>query len=143
MRRGILIDTSAWIEAMRPKGEEPVRAKVHAALREGRARLCDFVRLELWNGVGGEAERRWLAELEATVESVPTNLRVWAEARKQTSEARHHGLTVPASDHLIAACARVHDLDLLHRDTHFDRLETLVKQSLRPTNEPGDHDPAR
>jgi len=64
MTRPVLIDTSAWVEAMRRRGDETIRNEVHAALRTGRARFCDFVRLELWNGVGGDAERKWLLELE-------------------------------------------------------------------------------
>ena len=125
MSRPVLIDTSAWIEAMRARGDEVLRARVQAAVREGRARFCDFVRLELWNGVGAEPERRWLAKLEHVVDTVPTDARVWSEARDLAEETRRRGLTLPASDLLIAACARVHGLDLLHRDAHYDRLAEL------------------
>ena len=45
------------------------RNAVYSALRAGRARFCDLVRLELWNGIGGDRERKWLRELEQTVES--------------------------------------------------------------------------
>ena len=123
----ILIDTSAWIEAMRARGDDAIRAQVQIAVREGRARFCDFVRLELWNGVGAEPERRWLAELEQVVDTVPTDARVWSEARSLAEETRRQGLTLPASDLLIAACARIHGLDLLHRDAHFDRLAELLR----------------
>ncbi len=33
------------------------------------------------------------------------------------------GASVPATDLLIAACARVHGLELLHRDARFERIE--------------------
>jgi predicted nucleic acid-binding protein len=122
----LLIDTSAWIEAMRRRGDEATRGEVHAALRTGRARFCDFVRLELWNGIGGDAERKWLLELEQSVETVPTNDSVWAEARRLAQEARRQGLSLPGSDLLIAACSRVHGLEILHRDGLFDRLAALV-----------------
>jgi predicted nucleic acid-binding protein len=95
---------------------------VHAALRSGRARICDIVRLELCNGIGDERERKWLDELEEAVETVPTDAAVWAEAKRLAQEARRRGLAVPATDLLVAACCRVHGLDLLHRDGHFDRL---------------------
>jgi predicted nucleic acid-binding protein len=129
MARPLLIDTSAWVEAMRRRGDEAVRNEVHAALRAGRARFCDFVRLELWNGIGGDAERKWLLELEQSVETVPTDERVWAEARRLAQEARRQGLSLPGSDLLIAACARVHSLEILHRDGHFDRLASTVPVS--------------
>lgn len=38
------------------------------------------------------------------------------------------GLTLPASNLLIAACAKVHDLDLFHRDAHFDSLVPLLAE---------------
>lgn len=123
--RPVLIDTSAWIEAMRRKGDEATRNEVHAVLRSARARLCDVVRLELWNGIGGDAERKWLAAVEQSVETVPTDERVWSEARRLAREARRQGLSIPATDLLIAACSRVHGLDILHRDAHFDRLAAI------------------
>jgi predicted nucleic acid-binding protein len=126
MARGVLIDTSAWVESMREAGDERVRSLVQAAVRSGRACLCDFVLLELWNGIGGESERRWLAKLERRLETVPSDAHVWSEARRLAEETRRRGLTIPASDLLIAACARAHGLDLLQRDAHFDRLAAAV-----------------
>jgi predicted nucleic acid-binding protein len=126
MARPLLIDTSAWVEAMRQRGDEATRNEVYAALRTGRARFCDFVRLELWNGIGGDAERKWLLELEQSVETVPTDESVWAEARRLAQEARRQGLTLPGTDLLIAACSRVHGLEILHRDGHFDRLASAI-----------------
>lgn len=129
MARPLLIDTSAWVEAMRQRGDEAIRSQVHAALRSGRARFCDLVRLELWNGIGGDAERKWLTELEQSLETVPTDDRVWTEARRLAQESRRQGLSLPATDLLIAACSRVHGLDILHRDGHFDRLATTIPHS--------------
>jgi predicted nucleic acid-binding protein len=125
MPRPLLIDTSAWVEAMRRRGNEATRNEVYAALRTGRARFCDLVRLELWNGIGGDAERKWLLELEQSVETVPTDDSVWVEARRLAQETRRQGLSLPATDLLIAACSRVHGLEILHRDAHFDRLAAI------------------
>ena len=36
-------------------------------LRDGTAAWCDMVRLELWNGLRGAAERRQMEALEAAV----------------------------------------------------------------------------
>jgi predicted nucleic acid-binding protein len=126
MAKPVLIDTSAWVEAMRRTGDADTRSQVQAILRSGRARFCDFVRLELWNGVGGDAERKWLAELEQSVEMVSTDAEVWSEARRLAQETRRQALTLPASDLLIAACSRVHGLEILHRDGHFDRLASIL-----------------
>jgi len=53
-----LIDTSSWIDAMRRDGDPAVRARVLALMQSGEAAWCDMVRLELWNGLRGAAERR-------------------------------------------------------------------------------------
>ena len=125
----LLIDTSAWVEAMRRQGDERTRNAVHAALTTGRARFCDIVRLELWNGMGDAKERKWLSELEQALETVPTDTAVWTEATRLAQESRRLGLTVPATDLLIEACSRVHKLEILHRDSHFDRLASIPPAS--------------
>lgn len=71
-------------------------------------------------------ERKWLLELEQSIENVPTDDRVWAEARRLAQDTRNQGLRLPATDLLIAACSRVHGLEILHRDGHFDRLAAAI-----------------
>ena len=122
----ILIDTSCWIEAMRGRGDHAVRREVSELVRSNRARFADMVRLELWNGLAGEAERRFLAEMEAVVETVPTTPEVWRDARALAASSRERGLTVQSADLLVFTCARTHGLALFHRDSHFDELERLV-----------------
>ena len=121
MRR-VLIDTSAWIEALREDGDPGIREAVRSVLVEGTAVLCDMVRLELWNGARGDAEQRMLRELDRDLECVPTSVGVWQAARRLARAARRQGVTVPATDLLVAACADHHELDLIHRDRHFDRI---------------------
>lgn len=119
--RRILIDTSLWIEAMRARGDEAARAQVAAALKSGRAVFCHATRLELRAGVS-DRERRWLGELEETLETVPTTDEAWDLALLSALELRRRGLTVPAVDLIIASVAKVHDLELLHRDAHFEAI---------------------
>ncbi len=84
-----------------------------------------MVRVELWNGARGTNEHRLLRELEAQVETVPTTPEVWALARELARSARGKGITLPAADLVIAACAEHHRLGLIHFDSHFDQLETI------------------
>lgn len=121
----ILVDTSAWIEFLREGGDPEVQEAVRAALDAGRAVLCDLVLLELWNGARGKRQPRFLQVLEETLESLPTNEAVWSRARELARRSRAGGLTVPATDLLIAALARVHGSQLLHCDSHYDRLAEL------------------
>jgi predicted nucleic acid-binding protein len=128
--RRFLIDTSAWIETLRPNGEPTIRDQVRDLTADDRAVLCDPVRLELWNGAGGSREHRLLRELEENLKTVPTTLEVWGLARDLARSARNKGLTVPIADILIAACAEHHGLGIVHRDAHFDRLAELRRPNL-------------
>ena len=71
----VLVDTSAWVETLRPDGDPAVRAAVSRAADDGRAVLCDMVLLELWNGAGDPREERLLRKLERLAPRVPTTAR--------------------------------------------------------------------
>ncbi len=120
-----LIDTSSWIDAMRRDGDPEIKARVVALVRAGTAAWCDMVRLELWNGLRGAAERKQMEELEADVINLATSDAVWAKARLLTQRARAKGVTVPATDLLIAACAWEHEVEMEHDDTHLTALAAL------------------
>ncbi len=120
-----LVDTSAWIETLRAQGDAAVRSRVSALAAEDRVVLCDAVRLELWNGARTGPDHRLLRELEENLETVPTTPEVWALARESARAARRQGLSLPAIDLLIAACAKHHGLGLVHCDVHFEQLAEL------------------
>lgn len=120
-----LIDTSAWIEALRSDGRHEVRSQVAGLLETGQAALCPMVTLELWNGAGGEAERAKLRRLTENLPSYEITHAAWARAVELATTARSKGVTVPATDIVIAATAAVHNLGLLHSDRHFDALHGL------------------
>ena len=120
-----LIDTSSWIDAMRRDGDATVRARVQALMQGGEAAWCDFVRLELWNGLRGAAERKQMKALEADVILLPTTAAVWARAMELARRARSTGLTVPGADVLIAACAWEHGVAMEYDDAHLAALADL------------------
>ena len=129
MPERVLIDTSAWIEALRPEGDEAVRQEVRSLLEDGAAVFCDLVRLELWNGARGPRERQYLEELERELPTLPTTREVWDHSRELARRCRRKGLTIPATDLLIAACANHHGASLLHRDDHFDRIREATRRT--------------
>jgi hypothetical protein len=118
----ILIDTSCWVEALRTRGNPAIRDRVSKILVSGRAALCDFVLLELWNGARGDYERKKLALLEKEVECLPTLPETWALARELARKCRKSGRTVPASDLLIAACGITSGCRIEHCDADFDAI---------------------
>lgn len=121
----ILIDSSAWIHFLRPDGDTEVRQRVQDALRAGLAAWCPVVRLELWNGAGGERERATLREFARVLPELPITPDVWDHACVLARSCRNAGVSVPATDLLIVACAQVHVADLIHADADF---ELIVKR---------------
>ncbi len=77
-----LIDTLSWIETLRQDGDPEVRGRVQSLLQTGDASWCNLVRVELWHGVRGAAERRMMDQLDADVHLLPTTDAVWATARE-------------------------------------------------------------
>lgn len=125
MPDSILVDTSAWIEALRPEGDKAVRQRVRAVIEDGTAVFCDMVRLELWNGARGEQEQSYLRALEQDLNNLPTTEEVWDRVRELARECRRSGLTVPATDLLVIACADHHGAEILHRDKHFEQVREV------------------
>ena len=121
----LLIDTSSWIHLLRPSGDPTVCARVERALQGGEACWCPIVRLELWNGAGGEREKRVLRDFERLLPELRIDDDVWRGAYELARRARSGGVSIPATDLLIAACAKRHEADLEHSDSDFDQLEKL------------------
>src|SRR5690349_11026920 len=111
-----MVDSSAWSQALRRQGDAAVRARVQKLLTEQRAAWCDMVRLELWSGVRNDAERRTLDRLDGILPRLPITTDVWNAATVYASKGRAAGLTIPATDILIFACAKAYGADLEHAD---------------------------
>jgi hypothetical protein len=121
-----LIDTSAWIHALRTDGDAAVASRVRTLLDAGEAAWCPMVQLELWNGARGDHERRVIKEMQNDLIELEIDESVWAIAYALAQSARRAGKTIPATDILIAACARRHGVELEHADRHFTVLAALV-----------------
>lgn len=124
----LLIDTSSWIHFLRSDGDALVRARVERALAGGEACWCAMIRLELWNGAAGDREKKVLREFEKTLPELAVDGEVWRTAYELARRSRALSVTVPATDLLIAACARCHGAGLEHSDSDFDSLAKLEHQ---------------
>jgi predicted nucleic acid-binding protein len=120
-----LVDTSSWIEQLRERGDPEVRDRVNDLLRQGDACWCPAVRLELWIGARGSHEKTVLHRYERVLPELEITGEVWEHAYDLARRARAAGLTCPAPDVLIAACARSYGLEVEARDAHFPRLMRL------------------
>ena len=88
------------------------------------------MQLELWNGARGQQERKVLRDFARALPELPIDDRVWQVAYDLARQARTRGVTVPATDLIIAACARCHGATLEAADTDFTLLAT-VEESTR------------
>lgn len=119
----VLVDSSAWINFLRPDGDAAIRARVAAHLTAGVARWCPIIRLELWNGAGGDREKKVLREFERLIPELAITPDVWNDACDLARRCRAAGVSVPATDVLISACARHHGARLEHADSDFDLID--------------------
>ena len=74
------------------------------------------------NGAGGERERKVLREFERLIPQLTIDAEIWSEACDLARRCRAAGVTAPARDILIAACARHHGARLEHADGDFDAI---------------------
>ena len=121
----LLVDTSSWIHFLRPDGDPGVHARVETALESGEACWCPLVQLELWNGARGAHERSVLREFARVLPELAIDSEVWSKAYDLATQARAQGVTAPATDVLIAACALHHGADLESADSDFDHLAAV------------------
>jgi predicted nucleic acid-binding protein len=121
----ILVDSSSWIHMLRPNGDAQVRERVTRALEAGEACWCPIIRLELWNGAGGDRDKKVLRDFERLLPELAIDAAVWSDAFDLARRARSAAISVPATDILIAACARRHRVELEHADSDFARLEKI------------------
>ncbi|MYA40768.1 MAG: PIN domain nuclease [Gemmatimonadetes bacterium] len=121
----LLVDTSSWIHFLRPDGDPGVHARVETALESGDACWCPLVQLELWNGARGAHERSVLREFARVLPELAISSEVWTKASELATQARARGVTAPATDVLIAACALHHGADLETADSDFDHLAAV------------------
>ncbi|HWQ69064.1 MAG TPA: PIN domain nuclease [Patescibacteria group bacterium] len=122
----VLIDTSAWIHALRPAGNPAVRQQVRGLLAEGRVATCEIIILELAAGTRTEAEYQELCEDLEALQQLPIIESVWRSAYGIAHAARREGLSIPPTDHLIAAVALSYRCRLLHCDKHFNLMARHV-----------------
>lgn len=121
----ILVDSSSWIHMLRTNGDPAVRARVQAALASGQACWCPLVQLELWNGARGRHEQNVLQHFAEVLPELPIDQEVWSSAFDLARRARSHGIKVPTTDLVIAACARRHGVALETADSDFELLDRV------------------
>ncbi|GAB4169749.1 MAG: hypothetical protein Fur0032_08420 [Terrimicrobiaceae bacterium] len=129
----VLVDSSAWIEALRRSGRLEVKLAVEGLLEAYEAQWCAPVRLEVLGGAR-PSERRPLGEYFSVIPYRRCTDADWERAITLAWSLRENGLTVPWLDVLIAAIA-LHDGTRVYAvDEHFKKISQLAGL---PLYEPG------
>ena len=128
----MLIDSSAWIEAIRAKGDPAYVAQVEHLLTSQQAATCEVVVTEVLQGATSPVELAALAEDLRGL--VPLSMQgAGEEAGRLSWTLRKRGISVHTTDLLIAATAYLHGAALLHRDRHLaEAAEALSLQVIEP-----------
>jgi hypothetical protein len=126
----VLIDTSAWIHALRPEGRADFKKCVFDTLALGRAATTEMVILELAGGTRSEKDYVELREDLEALQQLSVTESIWQFAYDMGGLLRRKGVSVPATDQLIASVAIKYRCTLLHSDKHFEFIANHVALSL-------------
>ncbi len=122
-----LIDTSAWIEFFRSRGDAVLKSRLADCLNAGEAAYTCPIRFELILGARPAEMDDLLTGLDLA-RRLPITPKHWDTAAALGSKLRSSGTSVPASDLLIAIVAHTEKIPLLAKDRHFP----LIKSKLLP-----------
>ncbi len=116
----VLVDTSAWIFALKKNPLLPLKDRIDRLLQEDLVVTFGLIKLELLGGTKTKKEfNRLRTRLEALYE-ISTDAILWRLASQLAFKLHKKGLTIPYTDILIAYAALHSEAVLLHADTHFD-----------------------
>ena len=116
----VLVDTSAWLFALRKDFLPQIKDRVDLLLKENLVLTSGIIKLELLAGTRSEAEYDRLKARLSALESIETDDSLWEKACEMGFKLRRNGVTVPYTDILISTCAFARGCMVLHADSHFD-----------------------
>ena len=130
-----LVDSSAWIEYLRPTGSPSVKGRVREILAREEACTCGIVIVEVLRGA--RTEKDWAALHESLV-ALPQLLiddAVVSKAARWGFQLDRKRATFSTTDLLIAAAAHG-KATLVHRDGDFTRMAAVIglKEEFVPEN---------
>jgi predicted nucleic acid-binding protein len=120
-----LIDSSAWIEYLRPKGSSEVKGRVRDVLQREEAISCGIVTVEILRGAKNEKDFQSLYESLSSLPQIPIDEVVIERASKWGFLLDRRGKAVSTTDLLIAAAA-YKIARILHADSDFERIASEI-----------------
>ena len=119
-----LIDSSAWIEYLRPNGSKKVKDKVRDILEKDDAATCGIVVVEILRGATDDRLFETLKETLLSLPQIQMNDEVIEKAAQWGYTLDRKGKTVSTTDLFIAAAASDKAV-VLHVDSDFEIIASL------------------
>lgn len=120
-----LIDSSAWIEYLRPKGSPRVRERVREILQKEEAVSCGVVIVEILRGAKNEKDFQALQDSLTSLPQIPIDDAVIQRASRWGFLLDRKGKPLSTTDLIIAAAA-YKKARLLHADSDFEMVSSVV-----------------
>ncbi len=117
----LVVDTSAWVR----QRDADVIGRWKATLAAGLVAVCPVAALEILASARDEDGFQTLDRALAALPQAPVTTTVCAAALGAARELRG-SRRLPAADYLIAAAAAERGFGVLHLDTHYDTLATVM-----------------
>ena len=122
----IVVDSSAFIEYYRPRGDPETSSAVAEAISEDQVAVNGLIQVEIVSyAASGAARDRLISDFKA-FHWLDLNRADFALAHDLGFQLRQTGVTIPATALIIAASAINYDAILCHRDRHFDLIARSV-----------------
>lgn len=119
-----MLDTSALAQRRHPEVDERLRASI----REGAA-VCDMIVAESLIRASSPADLAARHQFFEAVDVLAVDEHVWSEVFAMAGVLAESGRSVATGDAVIAACATVNGLTLLHYDSDYSTLAETVDLS--------------
>jgi predicted nucleic acid-binding protein len=122
-----LIDSSAWIEYLRPNGSRKVKERVRDILEKDNAFSCGIVIVEILRGAKDEKTFHLLKETLSSLPQIPIDETVIERAAEWGFKLDRKGKNVSATDLFIAAAAQEKAASVLHLDSDFETIASVCR----------------
>jgi predicted nucleic acid-binding protein len=127
----IVVDSSAFIEFYRPAGNPLVQRAVAEAITGDRVAVNGIIQVEIVSFAPTKADLRRLAGDFQAFRWLELGAGDFELAQDLGFKLRKEGITVPATDLIIAASTLRAGATLYHLDAHFDQIAVHTRLQVR------------
>jgi len=113
----VLVDSNVYIDLLRQRLDPALELTSHISQFD--LATCGMVRMEVLRRIKAERVRTRMAAFFDVTQNVPADSRLWEEAADLAWTLDRQGRVLPATDILIACCARRIGAVVLTMDAHF------------------------